>query len=229
MMALIKREEIIASKPTIASELAKIQKADYDEDVLEHYKETNEGHLYSEQYDFIDHEIALYNSHYKVIGLEHSDIKTFTASLTSKLTELFTAINASQFFIIAYTKRDFFGNRENKYRPLVKAYKMLEQIVGGNTYKEAFSLDLKSLPEFVEILFWITRCDPSIPEYIYLFDSNEKVKLSLCKYGNIHLTEFGEETLTNEKLTSLGWRIIEGEEYDNFSKNGRIKGRRIKV
>jgi hypothetical protein len=106
---------------------------------------------------------------------------------------------------------------------------MLEQIVGGNTYKEAFSLDLKSLPEFVEILFWITRCDPSIPEYIYLFDSNEKVKLSLCKYGNIHLTEFGEETLTNEKLTSLGWRIIEGEEYDNFSKNGRIKGRRIKV
>jgi len=27
----------------------------------------------------------------------------------------------------------------------------------------------------------------------------------------------------------LGWKIIEGQEFDNFSDNGKIKGRQLKI
>ena len=43
------------------------------------------------------------------------------------------------------------------------------------------------------------------------------------------MTEFKEEKLTNEILTSLGWNIIEGEEFDNFTEDGKIKGRKLKI
>ena len=90
-------------------------------------------------------------------------------------------------------------------------------------------MDIESLSDFIEILFWTTRCDPSVAEYIFLFDKNEQIQIQLCKYGNIHLTEFNKVKLTDKKLKTLGWTIIDGEEFDNFSSDGKILGRRIKI
>ena len=229
MTTLTTRNEIVETKKIIGSELTKMQKAFYDKDMLQYYKDDNEEHLYWEKFDFFDKEVIEYETHNKIIGLNHSDINTFTTELSNKLTELFQKIGTTEFYIISHLKLDFFGNRENKFKPLVSSYKKLEKIVGQSTYKEAFKFDLNELSEFIEILFWITRCDMSVAEYIFLFDTNEKTQIHLCKYGNIHLTEFGEEKLTNKTLTSLGWKIIEGQEFDNFSDNGKIKGRQLKI
>jgi len=68
----------------------------------------------------------------------------------------------------------------------MNAYKKLEKIVGDKTFNEAFKIDIQSLPDFIEILFWITRCDPSVAEYIFIFDEKEQIQINLCKYGNLN-------------------------------------------
>ena len=229
MTTLTSRNEIVKKNKIIGSELTKIQRAFYDEDILQYYKDDNEEHFYWEQFDFYDGGIINYETYNKIIGLKHSDIKTFTDELTKKLVELFHKVCATEFYLITHLKLDFFGNRENKFNPLVNSYEKLEKIIGQKTYKEAFKFSINSLPDFIEILFWITRSDPSVPEFIFLFDQNERFQINLCKYGNIHVTEFKEEKLTNEILTSLGWNIIEGEEFDNFTEDGKIKGRKLKI
>jgi hypothetical protein len=229
MTTLTTRNEIVKTKRIIGSELTKMQKAFYDEEMLQYYKDENEEHLYWEKFDCIKNEEIEYSTFYKIIGLDHSNIDTFTDTLTEKLTELFKILNVSDFKIISHLKLDFFGNRDNKFKPLKKAYKSLEKIVGDKTFNEAFVIDIYSLSDFIEILFWTTRCDPSIAEYIFLFDADEKIQFHLCKYGNLHLTEYNKEQLTEDKLKKLGWTIIEGQEFDNFTESGKIEGRKIKL
>ena len=229
MTTLTTRNEIIKTKKIVSTELTKMQKAIYDEEMLQYYKDDNEEHLYWEMFDLYKKTEIKYSTFYKIISLEHSDIDTFTTKLTEKLIDLFNTINATDFIIVSHLKLDFFGNRDNKFKPLKEAYKKLEKIVGNNTYKETFEIDTNSLPDFIEILFWIIRCDPSVAEYIFLFDKDEQVLIHLCKYGNIHLTEFNKEQLTEDKIIELGWTIIDGQEYDNFTSDGIIKGRQIKV
>jgi hypothetical protein len=86
---------------------------------------------------------------------------------------------------------------------------------------------MDSLPDFIEILFWTKRCDSNIAEYIFLFDMNEQIQFYLCKYGNLHVTEYNKEQLTEDVLQELGCTIIEGREFDNFSETGNIEGRII--
>lgn len=223
------RNEIFRTKSIISSELAKMQKEFYDEEMLQYYKDDNEEYLYWEQFDCLKNEEIEYSTFNKIIGLNHSDIDTFVNKLTAKLTELFKSINTNDFIIISHLKLDFFGNRDNKFKPLKNAYIKLEKIVGNTTFKEAFEIDIKNLTDFLEILFWITRCDPCVAEYIFLFDKDEQIQISLCKYGNLHLTEYKNEQLTDDKLKELGWKIIDGQEFDNFTSDGKIKGRQIKV
>jgi hypothetical protein len=229
MIILRTRNEIIETKKIIGSELTKMQKAFYNEDMLQCYKDDNEEDLYWEKFDFFEQDVIEYETNCKVIGINHSDINSFTTELAKKLIDLFKQIDATEFYIVSHLKLDFLGNRNNKFKPLVDAYKKLETIVKQTTYKEAFEFQIGDLSMFIDILFWITRCDPSAAEYIFLFDKNEKVQINLCKYGNVHLSEFGEEILTDKILTSLGWTIIEGEEFDNFTEDGKIKGRRLKM
>jgi len=224
---LITRKEITKNKRIISSELSKMQKVFYDEDILEIYKEDNEEQIYQEKFDFMQAEIIEYKTFSKIIGLNYSDINIFTAKLSTKLEELFQTIGGDNFFIISHLKVDFFGNRENDFEPLVQSYKKLEKLIGDTTYKEAFIFNQKNFNEYIDILFWTTRCDMSTAEYIFIFDEDEKIQINLCKYGNIHLTEFNKERLTNDLLETMGWTIIEGQEYDNFSSDGKIEGRKL--
>jgi len=229
MTTLTTRNEIVKTKRIISSELTKMQKVFYDEEILQYYKDDNEEHLYWEQFDCLKNEEIDYSTFNKIIGLNHTDIDTFVNKLTAKLTELFQIVNALDFIIISHLKLDFFGNRDNKFKPLKNAYKKLEKIVGNTTFKEAFEIDINNLSDFVEILFWTTRCDPSVAEYIFLFDKDEQIQFHLCKYGNLHLTEYNKEQLTQDKLKELGWAIIEGQEFDNFTESRKIEGRKIKL
>jgi hypothetical protein len=228
-MMLKNREEIVKEKRIISSEITKMQKVFFDEEMLAFYKEDDEEHLYREMFDNLHTKIVEYQTFNKVLGLNHSDINTFTQVLSKKLEDLFKIIGASEFYVLTHLKLDFFGNRENDFEPLAKSYAKLENIIKDKTYKEALILDQNELNEFLDTLFWTTRCDPSTAEYTFIFDRDEKIQLHLCKYGNIHLTEFNEERIDSKLLNPIGWEIIEGEEFDRFSTDGKINGRQLKI
>ena len=181
MTILATRHEIVKSKRIISSELTKIQKAIFSKDELKLYEEDNQEDSYLEQFDCIKNEEINYSIFTKIISIHHSDIDTFPNKLTEKLAELFKTINANNFFIISHLKLDFFGNKDNNFKPLQEAHKKLEKIVGDKTFNEAFEIDITNLAEFIEILFWITRCDASVAEYIFLFDRDEQIQIHLCK------------------------------------------------
>ena len=229
MTILATRHEIVKSKRIISSELTKIQKALFSEEELKLYQEDNQEDSYLKQFDCIKNEEINYSIFTKIISIHHSDIDTFPNKLTEKLAELFKTINANNFYIISHLKLDFFGNNDNNFKPLQDAHKKLEKIVGDKTFNEAFEIDITNLAEFIEILFWITRCDASAAEYIFLFDKDEQIQIHLCKYGNLHLTEYNTEKLNEKKLIELGWSVIEGQEIDKFEERGKIEGRKIQL
>ncbi|MGX7689484.1 hypothetical protein ACWA1C_20125 [Flectobacillus roseus] len=228
MITLITRQELLTTNKRIGSSITEIQKDFYSEEMLQDYKDENQEHLYWEMYDFVNHDVIEQESHSKILSLNHSNIRTFTKKLSQKLEELFLVIGTSEFYVVTFLKCDFFGNRENNYKPLARTYEKLEKIVGKNTYKEAFHFDKSSLFDMVEVLFWISRCDPSVSDFMFLYDKDGQIQMFICKYGNIHLTELGSEKLTEGLLNSHGWTVIDGPEYDNFSQNGKINGRQYR-
>lgn len=226
---LITRKEIVQSKKIIGSEITKLQKAFFDEEQLQEHKEKGEEQLYRNMFDCVHDTTADYETHHTIIGLDHADINSYSIALSNKLTEMFRTVGADEVYLLSHLKLDLFGNRENKFPPLVHAYEQLRNITKQNSYEEAFRINISQLPEFIDIVFWLVRCDPGVPEYLFLFSENEKLELFLCKYGNIHLTEIGNRQLTNERLTALGWQVTEGPEHDRFSDDGAIEGRQIKL
>ena len=229
MIILTTRKEIIETYRIIGSELTKMQQAFYDEEVLQLYKDDNEEHLYWEQLDCFKNKTDEYETFHKIISLEHSDIQTFTNVLTEQLSSLLNTIDITELILISHLKLDFFGNRKNEFKPLKNAYEKLENLIGDKTYKEAFIFDIGSASDFIEIFFWITRCDPGVAEYIYFFDKDERVQFFLCKYGNIHMTEFRRERFNENILKQHGWTVLAGQEFDHFSEGGKIDGRRIQI
>ena len=103
MTTLTTRKEIVQKKRIIGSELTKMQKAFFDEEMLQYYKNDNEEHLYWDKFDCIKNEVRDYPIFNKIIGLGYSDIDNFTNKLTEKLTELLQSINANVFIIILKT------------------------------------------------------------------------------------------------------------------------------
>ncbi|TWI81633.1 hypothetical protein IQ13_2651 [Lacibacter cauensis] len=225
----ITRKAIVQSKPIVGSEITKLQKAFFDEELLQEYKQDGEEQLYRDMFDCVHDATAEYKTSNSIIGLDHTDINSYTTVLSNKLKELFQAIGADEVYILSHLKLDLFGNRDNQFKPLAKAYEKLEAITGQTSYKEAFHININQLQQFIDIIFWLIRCDPAVPEYIFFFAGNEKLELFLCKYGNIHLTEIGNVQLTKEVLAAMGWQVIDGPEYDRFSNDGAIEGRQINL
>ena len=214
---LITRREIFMQHPIIESEIAGFQKSFHDEYTLEEFKEENDEQSYWEIYDCVTKDELHPMAIRKIIGFEHQDLNTYPTTLSRKSIILFEELGLDTFYILSHLKLDFFGSSQNNYPPLEEAHQMLANMVKGHTYKEGFKVSLKDLPGFMETLFWICRCDPTVAEYIFICDVHESLMLFICRYGNIHLTEFGHEKLTVTRLKKHGWKIIEGREHDQFT------------
>jgi hypothetical protein len=52
---------------------------------------------------------------------------------------------------------------------------------------------------------------------IVIFDKAERYHLHICQYGNIHFVELNENGISEETISRIGLKSIEGCENDNFS------------
>ena len=227
MIELIERKNVFEDYKIIASETAKIQEALFDNAIYSDIEDYNEKIEYKNIFDAIDYK--KYNLKYneKILTCGHNDLKTFTKILFDILLNLFEAIDISELFILVDLKIDFYKYLFNKYKPLVNAYKKLKKITEKMYYTEAFYLN-KLSEEIVDIIFWLSRCCPSMNNIIF-FDKMERYYLSVCQYGNIHITGLNENFISDEIVNKSGLKIIEGREMDNFSKDQKINGRRLKI
>ncbi|WP_339757771.1 hypothetical protein [Algoriphagus aquimarinus] len=226
---LLPRLQVTKNKSIISSEITAFQKAFYDEEMLEEYKENGEEDIYLEMYDHAHAAVINYDFYSKIIGFEHKIIDSYTNRLTEQIKVLLEFSGVTSCYVLSHIKLELCGDKKDDYKPLALAYEKLEKIVGADTYSEAFHVNMEELDDLLEIFFWTVRCDPNNPEYIFFFDEAENLRFNICKYGNIHLTEFNQEKLSDKVLESLGWTVITGPEYDQFTEEGGIEGRRISL
>jgi hypothetical protein len=228
MIELIERDDIFANYKIIASKIAEIQKIYYDDDIYSGLEDENERIIYKNIFDAMDHDIFPLNDNEKIFTAEsHMDIRTFPQKIYNLLLHFFEEISVKELFIISALKTNYFMALFNKYKHLVKAYKELEKIVGEKNYDGAFYVS-NLTEEIIFIIFWLCRCCPEM-DTILIFDKMERYYFNICKYGNIHFTELNGNIISNEILEKIGFKIVNGKEMDNFSEDGIIKGRRIKI
>ena len=89
-------------------------------------------------------------------------------------------------------------SQENDYPPVVAATKYLNQQI-DEKFNGGFELEANSISCFIPHLFWLTRCNASLPEFMMSFIESKTV-ISLCKYGILHL-EFYDSKEREEILT----------------------------
>ena len=227
MIKLIERNNIFARFKIIASEIAKIQDSFYDHELYSDIEDDNDEKIYRAAFDALNYEKKQQNYDIKILTIENKNIKTYSKVLHGAISKLFNSIDVKEIFIISALKINFFDSLYNKYKPLTNAYKKLEEITNVKYYDEA--LCLKELSEEItDIIFWLTRCCPDM-ENIIIFDKLERYYLNICKYGNIHFTGLNGNKISKEVIAKIGLRCIEGREYDQFSDDGAINGRRINI
>lgn len=224
MIREITRQSVIDNYKIISSQIVHIQKGMFDADPL--FEEDDDGKWYFEMYDAIaipNHKIKRY---FNVLSFDHRDINTFATALTEKLTKLLTELNIGELIVIADLKLSFVGNPDNMYAPFQKSIGKLKDITKDLKYEEAFNISLADLPNLIEIMFWITRCDAGSPPFIYFFDAKERIAFNLCKSGGIHIIEFGKKIVFNKLIEGLDMYFVNGHCEEKFSNGSKIEGRK---
>lgn len=233
MISLMSRNDVLQETPNLKNTIISLQKimADYyydgnaanyddaDNDYPEDDTDCFDMYNPDETYSIKENE---YGSR---LSIKNSNLKDYTAKLAAQLLILLAELKTKELYIISHLKIDFFGNRNNKFKPLKQAYKDLEEVTGSKSYKEAFRISLDELPAFISILFWTERCDPSTAEYVFFADADDRFNFCLCKYGNLHTIEYGDSIFTDAADT-LGWDN-DDDCYNKFSDYSRIEGRMI--
>jgi len=224
MIELISRQSVFDNYKTLTSEIVEIQKSMFDSDPL--FEDDDDGKWYAEMHDAINiphHDIKKY---YSIVSFDHTNINTFTIALTEKLQALLIKLNVRDLIVIAHLKLSFVGNPNNTYLPFQKAINKFKEITKDLEYEEAFKINLIDLPTFIEIIFWIERCDARSPEFIYFSDANESISFYLCKHGGIHIIEYAKEIISDELIKSLNMYFVNDHCEEKFSLNSKIDGRR---
>ena len=83
--------------------------------------------------------------------------------------------------------------QENEYAPVKKALEFLKIIVSTD-FDGGFLLNGEDLRAFIPHLFWLTRCNASLPDFLMAFE-NSKTIFSICKYGILHIESYDQDEL----------------------------------
>lgn len=81
--------------------------------------------------------------------------------------------------------------QDNDYAPVKTALQYLKDNRIGEKFNGALEVDIAELGEFTAHLFWLVRCNASLPVF-YFMDRLQSITGCICKYGNIHISTLNE-------------------------------------
>jgi len=226
MIKLISRSSVFTEHPTIASLIAKFQLAMLGEEELESCSE-DEIEEVLEMNDALSLKLHEEVSHNNILGIEEQDLTSFTNKLSNRLIELLSELQINDLIVVSHYKMNIFGNLKNLNPPLRAAYKQLYDVTKSYTYKEAFEVNLQSLPLMINIVFWLERCDPSAPEYIFFADKSGRLTFFLCKHGKVHIIT-PDNKIMDAISSKQEWQTYDTCS-DNFSMSESIEGRTLNL
>jgi hypothetical protein len=224
MITLITRQEVFAKHLHITSEIAAMQRDFYDDDDC--FENEQDLAAYRDMFDARHMNVSKPERWYSVITLKHADIFTYVEVLSEKLLKLLHKFGVRNLLMLGHYKMNFLGNPDNNHPPVQNAVEQFYKLTGSPNYNEAIKFDVDYLPLLLDIAFWIGRCDARAPEFIYFHDQDEKLAFYLCKYGALHLVEFGKKAFSLDLTAKEGWHFVGGSCKEQFSESSKIEGRK---
>jgi len=202
------------------------------EDALHHY-----NRFPQRTYDYIKEEEDYFYP--KVFGnyiltLKSKSVKGHAKLLSTELAILTMNLGFEDLIFLGDNKNYWLTklslSRED-YKPLKNALEYFMDNKIGKRFNGALVVDNSNLSEFIEHLFYLTRCDASLP-YFYFMDKNQNFISNICQYGNVHFDTLNKKTDTHLKqaLVKGKFEIIYDKKcFSQFAKTSKIKARHAVV
>lgn len=206
-MKLVDRTVIFANYPLIGALIRDFQTLGFD-------PETDDpGAEWCDAMQLPEVPIAFANH---ILTVPHGDIETYPKRLAAALVALLAQLEVDRLLLLSSIKSDLFGDRRYGDDELIRVRQQLEAVIGKTSFRESIALDVGELEPLVDVFFWLSRLDPSIPEYIFWVDSAQRCCFFICRYGNIHfLSLCGDGLIGADRLEELGFVV--GEDHDQFA------------
>lgn len=158
-------------------------------------------------------------------NLAFRDIFIYAIALGDSFQKLSDELNKDIIFILDYSVPWLY--QKNNFQPVEDALNYLRQMGVSEHFVGGFKLGGDELAEFVSKLFWIIRCNASLP-YCWFSTESHAFVGSICKYGNIHLHTYSEKVKDEIEKFARSNSLIEIENcYEAFDEGGGIEGRQI--
>ncbi|RYD83594.1 MAG: hypothetical protein EOP53_00395 [Sphingobacteriales bacterium] len=163
----------------------------------------------------------------KTFGFEPTSIENHIEKLSESIEKLSIKLNQSFFFLLDYKTPWLY--QENDFEPIQSAYKHLNSIGIDKEFVGGIQCSGEELKTFISHLFWLVRCNASLPECYFGCEKSSFV-MSICKYGIVHFEFYSDKEKSQIIKYCKGLGMIEMEEcYDTFSDSNAIEGRQIIV
>ena len=157
--------------------------------------------------------------------LNYKDIFIYSIELGKILEKLANELDSQIIFILDYNVP--WLSQENDYEPVKKALNYLRSIGTTIEFSGAYKLAGEELAEFVKNLFWIVRCNASLP-YCWFSIEDHKFVGDICKHGNLHFHTYSNEIKKYLKTFAARNNLIKIDDCtEGFSIDGGIEGRQI--
>ncbi|WP_341199524.1 hypothetical protein [Croceibacter atlanticus] len=190
-MKLLDRQDVFKQYKILASHIHGIQQSFYDED---------EEESYTSKFDTISLTVKDYNTHNFCVRVASDQKALHPLEISGKLKALFTEIDCEALILIPFIKLDFFSSKNSTYADIAEAYKNLATHIPTKTHTEALEVSLTDLNEFVHIIYTLATEDLNFPEFTVWFDKQQRFAFFICRYGNLHITDYTDGTLVTESL-----------------------------
>ena len=158
-------------------------------------------------------------------SLPYIDILVYSLEIGYTLQRLSDQLNSKLTFLMDYSIP--WLHQKNQFEPVKKAIDYLREInvtedfVGGN------EADGDELGELGTHLFWIFRCNASLP-YCFFTSQTDPFVGYVCQYGNLHLHAYSEAIKKSLEQFALSHRFIKMKDCSqNFSGSSAIEGREL--
>lgn len=128
------------------------------------------------------------SSEYLLFRYPDNPDKSYPIGLAESITACMRRLGVDAVYCLPHIKASIYTNTRSRHPEWTRMKKWLKTICRSHTYNEAFLVPIEDLPQWIELLFWIARCDGSSPEYIFICPTANNFAANICRYGNWHVS-----------------------------------------
>jgi hypothetical protein len=235
LITLIPRDRCLRENPVLAHELRELQAAFDPERQAARYggeADPEDVAWFAAVRDDIPETDAPPFAGQVVLELPADDLDDLVAALPDAVGRLLAALGGDALTLLHFSRSARWPSPRRSPPQMADAGKRFRALGAGKGFNGGIRADRASLAEVLVPVFWCTRLDAGYGEVLFGFGEAPVVG-TLCKYGSLHCSVYGEEWLERVRRAAdaAGFEELAGphECGERFGAGGRIEGRTLRL